>query len=151
MNISWITETLDTLNIRPDEIADERLAEAFRILFLLIEELCEEIEKSKEEKQKLRDELNLLKGEQTNPDIKSSRKNPSGDISSEKERKPQKTIKKKKSKANDTFLAIVQTAKKLGVSTYEYFYDRISKRFRLPSLAELIRAKKFPEMDNAAG
>ena len=54
-------------------------------------------------------------------------------------------------KANDTFLTIVQTAKKLGVSTYEYFYDRVSKRFRLPSLAELIRAKKFPEMNNAAG
>jgi len=99
MNISRITETLDTLNIRPDEIADERLAEVFRILLLLIEELCEEIEKSKEEKQKLRDELNLLKGEQTKPDIKSSRKNPSGDVSSEKERKPPKTTKKKKSKA----------------------------------------------------
>ena len=50
-------------------------------------------------------------------------------------------------KANDTFLSIVQTAKKLGVSAYEYIYDRVSKRFRLPSLAELIRAKRFPEMD----
>ncbi|HIC92484.1 MAG TPA: hypothetical protein EYP21_10610, partial [Syntrophaceae bacterium] len=54
-------------------------------------------------------------------------------------------------KANDTFLTIVQTAKKLGVSAYEYIYDRVSKRFRLPSLAELIRAKRFPERDNDAG
>ena len=54
-------------------------------------------------------------------------------------------------KANDTFLTIVQTAKKLGVSAYEYIYDRVSKRFRLPSLAELIKAKSFPEMDNDAG
>jgi hypothetical protein len=99
MNISRITETLDTLNIRPDEIADERLAEAFRILLLLIEELCEVIEDSKEEKQKLRDEVNLLKGEQTKPDIKSARMNPSRDLSSEKERKPPKSTKTKKSKA----------------------------------------------------
>ncbi|KAF5434366.1 Transposase IS66 family protein [Candidatus Methanophagaceae archaeon] len=99
MNISRITETLDTLNIRPDEIADERLAEVFRILLLLIEELCEENEKSKEENQKLRDAINLLKGEQAKPDIKSSRKKPNEDISSEEERKSQKTSKKKKSKA----------------------------------------------------
>ena len=32
-------------------------------------------------------------------------------------------------KANDTFLTIVETAKKLGVSTYDYIYDRISKCF----------------------
>ncbi|MCK4733907.1 MAG: transposase, partial [Methanophagales archaeon] len=50
-------------------------------------------------------------------------------------------------KANDTFLTIVQTAKKLGVSAYEYIYDRVSKRFCLPSLAERIRAKSFPEKD----
>ena len=50
-------------------------------------------------------------------------------------------------KANDTFLTIVQTAKKLGVSAYEYIFDRVSKRFRMPSLAELIRAKSFPEKD----
>ena len=54
-------------------------------------------------------------------------------------------------KANDTFLTIVQTAKKLGVSAYEYIYDRVSKRFCLPSLAELIRAKRFPEKDYDTG
>ncbi len=54
-------------------------------------------------------------------------------------------------KANDTFLTIVQTAKKLGVSAYAYIYDRVSKRFRLPSLAELIMAKRFPEKDYDAG
>ena len=99
MNRSRITETLDTLNIRPDEIADERLAEVFRILLLLIEDLSEEIEKSKAEKQKLLDEVNLLKGEQTKPDIKSSRKNPSGDLSSEKERKPPKNYQKEEIKS----------------------------------------------------
>ncbi len=54
-------------------------------------------------------------------------------------------------KANDTFLTIGQTAKKLGVNVYEYIYDRVSKRFRLPSLAELIRAKSFLEKDYDMG
>jgi hypothetical protein len=54
-------------------------------------------------------------------------------------------------KANDTFLTIVQTAKKLGVSAYAYIYDRVSKRFCMPSLAELIAAKEFPEMDADTG
>lgn len=44
-------------------------------------------------------------------------------------------------KAKDTFLTITQTAKKLGVNVYEYIYDRISKKFIMPSLAELIKQK----------
>ncbi len=80
MNQSQITEALKALNIRPDEIADERLAEAFRILLLLIEVLSEENEKLKAEIQRLRDAINLLKGEQAKPDIKPSRKRPNEDI-----------------------------------------------------------------------
>jgi len=39
----------------------------------------------------------------------------------------------------DTFMTINQTAKKLGVSFYDYVYDReYSGQFELPSLAELI-------------
>ena len=56
-----------------------------------------------------------------------------------------------KTKANDTFLIIVETAKKLGVSAYDYIYDRVSKRFRMPSLAERIRAKGFLEGDFDTG
>jgi hypothetical protein len=99
MNRSAITQTLEALNIHPDEIADERLAEVIRILIQLIEELCEENEKLKEENRKLRDAINLLKGEQIRPNIKSSGKKPNNEISSEEERKSQKTSKKKKSKA----------------------------------------------------
>jgi Transposase IS66 family len=44
-------------------------------------------------------------------------------------------------KASDTFLTIVQTAKKLGVSAYDYIGDRVSKSFKMPSLAELIGKK----------
>jgi regulator of replication initiation timing len=72
MTLSQITETLKHLNIHPNEIADEQLAEAFRILLQLIEELYEENEKLKVENQKLRDAINLLKGEQTKPNQTSS-------------------------------------------------------------------------------
>jgi len=44
-------------------------------------------------------------------------------------------------KAKDTMMSIVETCKKLGVSADHFIYDRVSQRFQLPSLAELIRAK----------
>ena len=44
-------------------------------------------------------------------------------------------------KIKDTFMTINQTAKKLGVSFYDYIYDRVTGRFELPSLAELIIKK----------
>jgi hypothetical protein len=44
-------------------------------------------------------------------------------------------------KSKDTFATIVQTAKKLGVNIYQYFYDRVSRKFAMPSLADLILLK----------
>ncbi|NOR80807.1 MAG: transposase [Methyloprofundus sp.] len=44
-------------------------------------------------------------------------------------------------KIKDTFMSINETAKKLGVSFYDYVYDRVSGEFRLPSLADLIIQK----------
>jgi hypothetical protein len=44
-------------------------------------------------------------------------------------------------KASDTFMTIVQTAKKLEVSVFDYIGDRVSKSFKVPSLAELIGIK----------
>jgi hypothetical protein len=41
----------------------------------------------------------------------------------------------------DTFMTINQTSKKLGVSFYDYVYDRVTGKFELPSLAELITQK----------
>ena len=51
------------------------------------------------------------------------------------------TITVEGTKANDTFMTIVQTARKLRVSVYDYIFDRISDKFEMPSLAELIREK----------
>ncbi len=50
-------------------------------------------------------------------------------------------------KAKDTFLTITQTAKKLGVSAYEYIHDRISRQFNMPSLAELIEQRTLPQLE----
>lgn len=38
----------------------------------------------------------------------------------------------------DTFMTLGATAKKLGVSFYQYIYDRVSRAMQMPSLAELI-------------
>jgi hypothetical protein len=52
------------------------------------------------------------------------------------------TVTKKGTKANDTFMTIVQTAKKLSVSAYDNILDRISNKFEMTSLTQLIREKK---------
>jgi hypothetical protein len=98
MNLSRITQTLETINIRPDGIRDEQLSEAVRLLLQIIEELSENNEKLKAENQKLRDEISLMKGEQPKPNIKPSGKRQNVDISSEEERKPKNTPKNKKLK-----------------------------------------------------
>jgi len=49
--------------------------------------------------------------------------------------------------AKDSFLTITQTAKKLGVNSYRYIYDRISKTFRMPSLADLILQNSLPQTE----
>jgi len=54
---------------------------------------------------------------------------------------------KEGTEAKDTFLTITQTAKKLGVSAYEYIYDRISKQFKMPSLAKMIEQRNLPQLE----
>ncbi|AKB51835.1 hypothetical protein MSBRW_2582 [Methanosarcina barkeri str. Wiesmoor] len=51
------------------------------------------------------------------------------------------TITEEETKANHTFMTIVQTAKKLGVSAYQYIYDRVGSKFEMPFLAQIIREK----------
>ena len=43
----------------------------------------------------------------------------------------------------DTFMTLVATAKKLGVSFYDYVFDRIAEVYALPSLAELIQQRSL--------
>lgn len=48
------------------------------------------------------------------------------------------TVSENGTKTKDTFTTIVQTTRKLGVNIYHYIYDRISKKFAMTSLADLI-------------
>ncbi len=107
MNLEALKQTLTSLDINPDEIEDERYAKAFRILFAIIEIQNEEIEALKKENQKLRDEINLLKGEQTKPKIRGSKKN--DDISSENERRQRDPPKGRKSNSRKDKIEIHNT------------------------------------------
>lgn len=49
--------------------------------------------------------------------------------------------------AKDAFLTVAQTAKKLGVNIYNYIADRISRKFNMPSLAELITQNLLPQIE----
>ena len=51
------------------------------------------------------------------------------------------TMTEEGTKANDTFLSITQTCKKLGIRFYDFVYDRITGSFNIPSLAQLILAE----------
>lgn len=53
------------------------------------------------------------------------------------------TINAKGTEAKDTFMTIVETAKKVAVNSYQYFRDRISKKLDIISLASLIRTKSL--------
>jgi regulator of replication initiation timing len=53
------------------------------------------------------------------------------------------TITEEGTEAHDSALTIVQTAKKLAVNAYHYVCDRVSKKFLLPSLAQIIREKSL--------
>jgi hypothetical protein len=44
-------------------------------------------------------------------------------------------------------MTIVQTAKKLGVSAYDYIFDRVSKSYCMTSLSLLIKTKKIAEIN----
>ena len=95
MHLETLFQKLTSLNINPDKIENERYAKAFTILFAIVEMLSKEIVSLKAEIQMLRDENNLLKGEQTKPNIRGSKKN--DDISSEDERNQRKPQKNRKS------------------------------------------------------
>jgi hypothetical protein len=60
------------------------------------------------------------------------------------------TITKEGTDAKDSMQTVVETAKKHSVNAYKYILDRISKQFKMPSLASLIRATftSKPIVDN---
>ena len=55
------------------------------------------------------------------------------------------TISEAGTTAKDAFLTIVQTAKKLGVNAFQYINDRVSKKFSMPALSDLIVENATPQ------
>lgn len=55
------------------------------------------------------------------------------------------TMSQKGTEAKDTFMTLVETAKKHGVNVYHYFYDRITQKYDMPSLANLIKGESYPD------
>ncbi len=104
-----ITKALENLDIHPEKISDQKLSRTFILLLQLIEAISEELEKSRQDNQKLRDENNLLKGEQAKPNIAAAKHKEKEDTSSEKERKARKPNKDKKSKAKKHKIKIDRT------------------------------------------
>ena len=48
------------------------------------------------------------------------------------------TMSVKGTRAQDAFMSVVETAAKLGINALDYLYDRITKKYQMPSLASLI-------------
>ena len=97
MSISEIKQILDELNIRLDPA--KNTSDEIFVLIQIVEQLSKDNETLKTENQKLRDAINLLKGEQGKPIFPSKTKRNQGNISSENERKKRTPKEKPKSKA----------------------------------------------------
>lgn len=100
------------------------------------DELDERIAKSKAKKEEL---LTVLK----HPEIPlhNNRSENGARVQKRRQDVSLQTKTEEGTKAKDTMMSIVETCKKLGVSAYQFIYDRVSQTCKLPSLAELIRVK----------
>jgi hypothetical protein len=97
-----MTTVLDDLDLHA--ISDENARQLIRRLLNLIEQLSADLREAQAENQRLRDEVNRLKGEQGKPDIKANTsktpKTSSTDHSSEKERRKPRQWRKRSKKAD---------------------------------------------------
>jgi hypothetical protein len=135
MHLEALFQKLASLNINPDEIETEQYAMAFKILFTIVEQQNEMIENLSSENQMLRDENNLLKGEQTKPNIRGSKKN--DDISSEYERNQRKPQKNRESNSRIDKIEIHQTETcKVDKSTLPE--DAVFKGYRSVVIRDII-------------
>lgn len=55
----------------------------------------------------------------------------------------------KGTQAKDTMMTVVQTARKLGVNSFNYIYDRVSLDFKMPSLSSLITLHSQAQNDTS--
>jgi hypothetical protein len=115
------------------------LSAEFDILFSTktgYDELDERIAKSKGKKEEL---LTVLK----HPDVPlhNNLSENGARVQKRREDVSLQTKSKEGTRVKDTMMSIVETCKKLGVSAYRFIFDRVSKTFELPSLADIIKEK----------
>jgi len=124
----------------PDSEVAKQLSSKFDQLFSIItgyEQLDERISKTKENKEHLLMMLVLPEVPLHNnaAELAARAKVRKRDVSLQ-------TITEEGTRANDTFMTIVQTAKKLGVSAYDYIFDRVSNKFETAFSSENDQGKK---------
>jgi hypothetical protein len=125
--------------IKPDAEVAEQLGAEFDQLFSTVtwyEQLDERIRKTKEKKKGL-----LMVFKMPEIPLHNNAAELAARVKVRKRDVSLQTVTDAGTKANDTFMTIVQTAKKLDVSAYNYILDRVSKKFEMPSLAQLIRER----------
>ena len=125
--------------IKPDAEVAEQLDAEFDQLFSTVtwyKQLDERIRKTKEKKKGL-----LMVFKMPEIPLHNNAAELAARVKVRKRDVSLQTVTDAGTKANDTFMTIVQTAKKLDVSVYNYILDRVSKKFEMPSLAQLIRER----------
>ena len=102
MDRTKIKLALEALSKDIDSIADQKTASIQKILFNLVEVLVEQNEALTKSNQKLKDEINRLKGEQGKPNIRKQKNgtDKGADHSSEKDRNKRRKGKDRKPKTN---------------------------------------------------
>ncbi len=123
---------------RPSAERAESLSAEFDILFSTrtgYDDLDERIAKSHAKKQEL---LTVLRHPEL--PLHNNRSENAARVQKRRQDVSLQTKTEEGTRAQDTMMSIVETCKKLGVSAYHFIYDRVSRTFQLPSLAELIKA-----------
>ena len=125
--------------IKPDAKVAEQLSAEFDQLFSTetrYGRLDERINKTKEKKESLLVVLNLPEIPLHNNEAEFGAR-----VKVRKRDVSLQTVTEEGTKANGAFMTIVQTARKLSVSAYDYILDRVSNRCEMLSLAQLIQEK----------
>jgi hypothetical protein len=125
------------------EVANSISAE-FEMLFSTktgYDELNKRIAKSKAKKKEL---LTVLKHPEL--PLHNNRSENGARVQKRREDVSLHTKTKEGTDAKDTMMTIVETAKKHSISSFKYIHDRVSQTFKMPYLADLIRAKATPHV-----
>jgi Transposase IS66 family len=130
-------ETLNNLNGLIDAIVDEQAKAVIQILLNQIERLVGKVQTLQTENQKLRNEINQLKGEKGKPNIRPQGPGPNNkDISSEKERKSRN--KKKKKPKNKKNRIVVNRTVKCEIDLSELPVDVIFKGYQTCVVQDIV-------------